>query len=104
LRSRTRSVVITVGAEGACWADADSIGHVAAPVPSAVVDTTGAGDAFVGALAVRLTCGESLEDAVTVGVRAGTFAVQSPGAQSSYPSPADLGLEAAEGQVASVRL
>jgi hypothetical protein len=38
-----------------------------------------------------------------VGVRAGTFAVQSPGAQSSYPSPADLGLEAGEGQVASVR-
>jgi ribokinase len=99
LRHRTRSVVVTVGAEGACWADADRAGHVPAPTPSAVVDTTGAGDAFVGALAVRLAAGADLEDAVTVGVRAGTFAVQSPGAQSSYPSPADIGLESAEGQV-----
>jgi len=96
LRSRTRSVVVTVGAEGACWADADGIGHIPAPRPTAVVDTTGAGDAFVGALAVRLASGSGLEDAVTVGVRAGTFAVQSPGAQSSYPSLADLGLESAE--------
>ncbi|MEV6493970.1 ribokinase [Actinoplanes sp. NPDC051633] len=99
LRHRTRSVVVTVGAEGACWGDADRVGHVPAPVPSAVVDTTGAGDAFVGALAVRLAAGTGLEDAVTFGVRAGTFAVQSPGAQSSYPSPADIGLESAEGQV-----
>jgi ribokinase len=101
LRTRTRSVVITVGAEGACWADAEGPGRVPAPTPSAVVDTTGAGDAFVGALAVRLGFGASLEDAVTVGVRAGTFAVQSAGAQSSYPRPADIGLESAEGPVAS---
>ena len=102
LRSRARSVVVTVGAEGACWADADGSGHIPAPKPTAVVDTTGAGDAFVGALAARLAAGEGLEDAVTGGVRAGTFAVQSPGAQSSYPSRADLGLESAEGQVASI--
>jgi ribokinase len=101
LRSRTRSVVVTVGAEGACWADPSGTGHVPAPTPSAVVDTTGAGDAFVGALAVQLASGAGLRDAVTVGVRAGTFAVQSPGAQSSYPSPADIGLESAEGQIAS---
>jgi ribokinase len=103
LRPRARSVVVTVGAEGACWAGPGGTGHVPAPVPTSVVDTTGAGDAFVGALAVRLASGGDLHDAVTVGVRAGTFAVQSPGAQSSYPSPADLGLEAGEGQVASVR-
>jgi ribokinase len=57
-----------------------------------VVDTTGAGDAFVGAVAVELARGATLADAVGVGVRAGTFAITSPGAQSSYPSRTDLGL------------
>lgn len=101
LRARARSVVVTVGAEGACWADAAGSGHEPAPAGATVVDTTGAGDAFVGALAARLAAGEDLEEAVRTGVRAGTFAVQSPGAQSSYPTLGDLGLEdavAAPGQ------
>ncbi len=96
LRERARSVVVTVGAEGACWSDADGSGHVPVRQVPTVRDTTGAGDAFVGALAVQLAGGASLEEAVVVGVRAGTFAVQSPGAQSSYPSPSDIGLEPAE--------
>jgi ribokinase len=93
LRSRTRSVVVTVGAAGAYWADQHSAGHVPVTGEVEVVDTTGAGDAFVGALAVELACGAALEEAVAVGVRAGTFAVTSPGAQSSYPTRADLGLQ-----------
>lgn len=92
LQARARSVVVTVGAEGAYWIDASGEGHVPAPVVSGVVDTTGAGDAFVGALAVQLANGSTVGEAVTVGVRAGTFAVQSPGAQSSYPAPSDIGL------------
>lgn len=92
LRGQARSVVVTLGAAGAVWADQDSTGHVAAPAARAV-DTTGAGDAFVGALAVQLARGGSLPEAVSVGVRAGTFAVGGSGAQSSYPTQADLGLD-----------
>jgi ribokinase len=92
VRGRARSVVITVGAEGAYWADERSAGHVPAAVGVRAVDTTGAGDAFVGAVAVELAFGATLEEAVRVGVRAGTFAVTSPGAQSSYPSRTDLNL------------
>lgn len=92
LRHRTRSVVVTVGAEGAYWADAAGEGHIPAPRGVPVVDTTGAGDAFVGALAVRLAGGATVQEAVAVGVQAGTFAVRSPGAQSSYPTLTDLGL------------
>jgi ribokinase len=91
-RGRARSVVITVGAEGACWADEHSAGHVPATAGVQAVDTTGAGDAFVGAVAAELARGASLAEAVEVGVRAGTFAVTSPGAQSSYPSRTDLHL------------
>jgi len=90
LRERARSVVITLGAGGASWADAEGAGHAPAPAVSAVVDTTGAGDAFVGALAARLAVGDGLADAVAVGVRCGSFAVTAVGAQSSYPVLADV--------------
>ncbi|MGN6206162.1 ribokinase [Humibacter sp.] len=93
LRARTRSIVVTIGSSGAYWADQSSEGHIAAPAVGEVVDTTGAGDAFVGGLASHLARGASLRDAVELGVMAGTFAVQMPGAQSSYPTPADLGME-----------
>lgn len=90
LRTAVRSVVITLGAQGAVWAEGDGDGHVPAPTPPAVVDTTGAGDAFVGALAVRLAQGGKLAEAVAWGVAAGTFAVTRDGAQSSYAMAADL--------------
>jgi ribokinase len=90
LRGRVRSAVITLGAQGACWADRDGAGHVPAPAVDAVVDSTGAGDAFVGALAAELAAGSTLERATTVGVLAGTFAVGRFGAQSSYPVRADI--------------
>ncbi|GAA4676981.1 ribokinase [Frondihabitans cladoniiphilus] len=85
-----RSVVITLGGKGAVWADASGSAHVVATAPEAVVDTTGAGDAFVGGLVAALATGSSLADAVALGVRAGTFAVGGLGAQSSYARRADL--------------
>jgi ribokinase len=91
LVSRCRSVVVTVGAEGAVVAQADSVDHVPAE-PTQVVDTTGAGDAFTGALAAALSAGADLVDAVRIGVRAGTYAVGRPGAQASFARAAELGV------------
>ncbi|MGO4535722.1 ribokinase [Leifsonia sp. 2MCAF36] len=85
-----RSAVITLGASGACWPTGDRSGHQAADGGARVVDTTGAGDAFVGALATTLSVGDDLEEAVRVGVLAGTFAVSAPGAQSSYATRSHL--------------
>lgn len=90
LLGSTRSTVITLGELGAVWADASGSGHVPAPWVDAVVDSTGAGDAFVGALAAELARGNGLEAATGIGVRAGTFAVGRLGAQSSYPMRSDL--------------
>ena len=50
-----------------------------------VVDTTGAGDAFVGVMAASLAGGVGLEEAVEDGVAAATVAVQHPGAGMGYP-------------------
>lgn len=80
-----RSVVITVGKDGAVFSDGESTEHLPAPRVD-VVDTTGAGDAFVGALAARLAREDSLEDAVAYAVRAGAAAVTKEGAQGALPT------------------
>jgi ribokinase len=80
------SVVITVGEGGAVIARDGTVQHLAAPKVD-VVDTTGAGDAFVGALATRLARGDSLEDAAAYAVRAGAAAVTKEGAQGALPTP-----------------
>ena len=85
-----KSAVVTVGADGAVFAEGDDAGHVPAPEAD-VVDTTGAGDAFVGALALRLARGASLEEAVSYAVRAGSAAVTREGAQGALPTPDVIG-------------
>lgn len=82
------SVVVTLGGSGAVGADAD--GSWSLPARQVVVrDTTGAGDAFVGALATRLAQGDTLRDAAATGVRVAAWSVQRLGAQSSFPRAGD---------------
>ena len=81
-----RSVVVTLGEEGAVFSGGESAQHLPAPNVK-VVDTTGAGDAFVGALAARLATDVPLEDAVAYAVRAGAAAVTETGAQGALPTP-----------------
>jgi ribokinase len=80
------SAVITLGKEGAVFSDGESTKHLPAPKVEAL-DTTGAGDAFIGALATKLARDESLEDAVAYAVRAGAAAVTQEGAQGALPTP-----------------
>ena len=80
------SAVVTLGASGAVLASGGTTRHFPAPEVEAV-DTTGAGDAFVGALAARLAAGAPLEEAVPYAVLAGTAAVAQAGAQGSLPTP-----------------
>jgi ribokinase len=81
-----QSAVVTIGEAGAVCASAESSRHLPAPKVD-VVDTTGAGDAFVGALAARLARDAPLEDAVAYAVRAGAAAVTKVGAQGALPTP-----------------
>ncbi len=83
------SVVVTLGAEGALLASAGTTERFPPPEVKAV-DTTGAGDAFVGALAARLSAGSPLREAVPYAVRAGAAAVGHAGAQGSLPTPDEL--------------
>ncbi len=75
-----RIVVVTAGAHGAVYADSNGSGTVPAPTVS-VVDTTGAGDAFLGSLALDLAQHIPLAEAITTAVHVGSRAVQQVGAQ-----------------------
>ena len=73
------SVLVTFGAAGCSWDGERSDGI---PVDDAdVVDTTGAGDAFCGALAAALAAGATRQQAVTAASEAGAAAVRHRGAQ-----------------------
>ena len=76
------TAVVTLGARGLVAADAN--GRYSVPAPRvAVVDTTAAGDAFVGALAASLDRRDPLVDALADGVAAGSHACTTAGAQPS---------------------
>ncbi|MCX4689264.1 PfkB family carbohydrate kinase [Kitasatospora purpeofusca] len=79
--------VVTLGAAGALVATGGALHRVPAP-EVAVVDTTGAGDVFCGALAARLAQGASLREAAATAVAAGAFAVTALGARGALPRPA----------------
>jgi ribokinase len=90
LRRFASSVVITLGGDGAVVATAAGTEWAPPEVPDAVVDTTGAGDAFVGALAASLASGAALSEAVRVGCRAGAIAVSRRGTTEAYAIAEDL--------------
>lgn len=74
------AVVVTLGSRGAITLADDALREVAPPRVT-VVDTTGAGDAFAGALAAALDRGAALPEAMEAAVRAGALACTHPGAQ-----------------------
>ncbi|HXY09401.1 MAG TPA: ribokinase [Terriglobales bacterium] len=85
LRRGVKQVVITQGDRGALIATADSSRHIPAIKVSAE-DTTGAGDSFNAGLAVALSCGENLDDAVRFAVVTGGLAVTREGVVPSLPT------------------
>ncbi|MFG2608423.1 ribokinase [Streptomyces sp. NPDC048514] len=85
-----RSVVVTLGAEGALVCDGSGVTRVPS-VRVDAVDTTGAGDAFTAALAWRLGSGAALAEAAAYAARVGAAAVTRRGAQESYPTAEEVG-------------
>jgi ribokinase len=99
-----RSVVLTLGAAGAVLVERsrDTVGRDGVRVATSqdavhipghtvtVVDTTGAGDAFVGALAAHLSDGVDLQEAVRRANDVAAIAVTRRGAQESYPTREEI--------------
>ncbi len=80
------TVILTMGGKGALLSDASGTDLLPAIAEVDPVDTTAAGDAFVGAMAVALGEGRSLLDAVGWANIVGGLATMKPGAQPSLPT------------------
>jgi ribokinase len=87
-------LALTLGGNGVLVDDGRDRRVVPSPKPSRVVDTTGAGDAFAGALAVAWAEGRPLCEAVRVAAAAGAHAVGIAEVVPSLPSRADLDIDA----------
>ena len=83
-------VVLTLGSAGAWYADREGRSERVPPFPVEVHDTTAAGDAFTGALAVAWGEGRDLVDAVRWACAAGAACVRRVGAYPSLPNRADI--------------
>jgi ribokinase len=85
-----KNSVVTLGSKGAVYISADGqIHHAPAPQVTAV-DTTGAGDAFVGSFAFALASGKEPFDAMKFGIKIASLTVTRKGAQSSYPVQTEI--------------
>ena len=88
-RSGARNAVVTAGAAGAAYRG--SAGGLTVPgFAVRPVDSVGAGDTFVAALAVALAAGVPPHEAVVAAAAAGATAVTRPGTQAGMPRPADV--------------
>ncbi len=86
-----RAVVVTLGARGALVVPADGGPALLQPPPAVdVVDTTGAGDCFSGALAQGLARGDDLPAAVRYAVAAAALSTTGPGARGALPADDDV--------------
>ncbi|MGH3390529.1 MAG: ribokinase [Actinomadura sp.] len=90
LLERVPEIVVTLGAQGALYASRDGERLRVPPFPVTAVDTTGAGDTFVGALAVARAEGRPPADALRFASAAAALSVQREGASTSMPARADI--------------
>lgn len=82
-------VILTMGGDGVVVANAAGCRHFAA-LPVQAVDTTAAGDTFIGALCAALANQESIDAGIALGVQAAALSVTKAGAQVSMPYRQDL--------------
>jgi ribokinase len=89
LQRGPKHVIITLGEQGLVWATAGTARHFEA-VQVTAVDTTAAGDTFIGALCAMLVEDSTMEAALRHAIQAAAICVTRPGAQASIPSRAEV--------------
>lgn len=83
------AVLVSLGADGLCWVDAQGVRRVPAREVKAV-DTVGAGDTLVGGLVTALAEGQAVEQALAFAQAAAAIAVSRAGVQDAMPRRAEV--------------
>ncbi|HEX4742696.1 MAG TPA: ribokinase [Caulobacteraceae bacterium] len=91
LETVREAVIVTLGREGALLCRRGTLPHARGSHTVEVVDTTGAGDAFIGAFCAKLAAGEDAAEALRWGLAAGAIACCSKGAAASFGDAAQIG-------------
>ena len=92
-RHGLHKVLLTLGAAGSVVLDSSNAEHpvvLIAPTRVDAVDTTGAGDAFTGAVAARLAAGDTLVEAARYASVSAALAATKRGTQTAYPTAAEV--------------
>ena len=89
VKKGVETVIVTLGARGALIATPEGARRIE-PVKVEAIDTTGAGDAFIGSFARYLAAGLSLDAALAQATRYAAFSVTRRGAQKSYATEAEF--------------
>ncbi len=98
LLRRVPEAVVTLGSKGALYGSRDGSRLWAPAVPARAVDTTAAGDTFVGALAVARSEGRTAEESLRFASTAAALSVQRPGASTSMPTRTEIDQSLNSGQ------
>ena len=85
------AIVLTLGGEGAVYADGDCI-FAQSAVPVRAVDTTAAGDTFTGYFLAGLMAGMPMQDVLKMSAKASSIAVSRAGAVPSIPYRAEVSI------------
>ena len=85
-----KSSIVTLGSKGAVYISPEGQVHYAEAPKVSAVDTTGAGDSFVGSFAYALASGRDPIDAMKFGISIASLSVTRKGAQSSYADQTEI--------------
>lgn len=84
-----RTVVITLGGDGCMYMEDGEVKKMPA-IETKVVDTTAAGDSFIGGFCAMLSQGKSVTEAVSYGTKVSSITVSRPGAANSIPTKEEI--------------
>jgi len=87
-----KSVILTLGERGSLLVTQDAVKHISVE-PVKALDTTGAGDSFVGCLAYFLALGNPIDEALSKSNFIASISVQAAGTQTSFPDTTDSRLK-----------
>lgn len=96
LANYPNQLIVTLGGKGVKYHDGTEIVHVPSPTIDKVVDSTGAGDTFNGALAVQLSKGKALKEAIRFASVAAGLSVMKRGAQTGAPTEHEVNAQLAQ--------